>query len=88
MSCSVVCSARRQRNFGVTCAVGCVVSSSSEDEGEPCNICNALLAVLLHFRIGEVLQPLLTSEEMGLSCRFTCDALCAELHGWDEAELG
>ena len=71
--------------------VGCDGSSSSEDEAEPYNIWNALLAALVHFRIGEVLEPLLASEEMGLvalSCHFACDALCAELYDWDEAELG
>ena len=50
-----------------------------------------LLAALVHFRIGEVLQPLLSSEETGLvalSCHFACDALCAELYDWDEAEHG
>ena len=44
----------------------------------PYNIWNALLAPLVYFRIGEVLQPLLTSEEVGsvaLSCHFACDAL-------------
>ena len=73
------------------CAVGCDGSSSSECEAEPCNIWNALLAALAHFRIGEVLQPLLTSEEVGcvaLSCHFACDALCAELYDWEAAELG
>ena len=48
------------------CAVGCIGSSRSESEAEPYNIWNALLAALVHFRIGEVLQPLLTSEEVGL----------------------
>ena len=73
------------------CAVGCDGSSSSEDEAEPYNIWNALLAALVHFRIGEVSQPLLTSEEMGLvalSCHFACDSLCAELYDWDEPVLG
>ena len=55
-----------KRDFGVMCAMGCDGSSSSESEAEPYNIWNALLAALVHFRIGEVLQPLLTSEEMGL----------------------
>ena len=57
----------------------------------PYNIWNALLAALVHFRIDEVLQPLLTSEEMGLvalSFHFACDALCAELYDWDAAECG
>ena len=66
------------------CAVRCDGSSSFGDEAEPYNIWNALLAAL-------VLQPLLTSEEMGLvalSCHFACDAPCAELCDWDEAELG
>ena len=60
-------------------------------EAEPYNIWNALLAALVHFRIGEVLQPLLTSEEVGcvaLSCHFACDALCAELYDWEAAEHG
>ena len=73
------------------CAVGGDGSSSSEYEAEPYNIWNALLAALVHFRIGEVLQPLLTSEEMGLvalTCHFACDAFCAELHDWDAAECG
>ena len=59
-------------------------------KAEPYNIWNALLAALVHFRIGEVLQ-LLTSEEMGLvamSCHFACDALCAELYDWEAAEPG
>ena len=52
------------------CVVGCDGFSSSEDEPEPYYTGNALLAALVHFRIGEVLQPLLTSEEMGLvHCR-------------------
>ena len=53
------------------CAVGCDGSSSSESEAEPYNIWNALLAASVHFHIGKVLQPLLTSEEVGcvaLSC--------------------
>ena len=82
---SVVCPARPKRDFGVTCAVGCDGSSSSESEAEPYNIWNALLAALVH------LQPLLSSEEVGcvaLSCDFACDALCAELHDWDAAEHG
>ena len=37
------------------CTVGCDGSSSSE-EAEPHNIWNALLAALVHFHIGEVLQ--------------------------------
>ena len=68
------------RETAALCAVGCDGSSSSESEAEPYNIWNALLAALVHFRIGEVLQPLLTSEEMGLVamlCHFACDALCA-----------
>ena len=72
------------------CAVGCDGSSSPEDEAEPYNLWNALLAALVHFRVG-VLQPLLTSEEIclvALSCHLACDALCAELHDWDEAEPG
>ena len=80
---SIVCSARPKRDFGIMCAEGCDGSSSSESEAEPYNIWNALLAALVHFRIGEVLQPLLTSEEVGcvaLSCHFACDALCAELY--------
>ena len=71
------------------CTVGCD-GASSEDEAEPYNIWNALLAVLV-LRIGEVLQPLLTAEDVGkvaLSCHFACDALCAELYDWDEAERG
>ena len=62
--------------------------SSFEDEAEPCNIWSALLTALVHFRIGEVLQPLLTAEDMAkvvLSCHFACDALCAELYDWDGA---
>ena len=73
------------------CAVGCDGSSSSESEAEPYNIWKALLTALVHFRIGEVLQPLLTSEEVGcvaLSCHFACDALCAELYDWEAAEHG
>ena len=73
------------------CAVGRDGSSSSESEAEPYNIWNALLAALVHFRICEVLQPLLTSEEVGLvamSCHFACDALCAELYHWEAAEHG
>ena len=76
---------RPKRDFGVMCAVGCDGSSSSESEAEPYNIWNALLAALVHFRIGEVLQPLLTSEEVGcvaLSCHFACDAFCAGLYDW------
>ena len=84
--CSTVCSARPSETSAL-CAVGCDGSSSSEDEAEPFTIWNALLAALVHFRIGEVLQPLLTSEEMALTCHFACGALCAELHDWDEAEL-
>ena len=71
------------------CAVGCDGSSSSEDEAEPFNIWNALLVALVHCRIGEVLQLLLTSEEMGLvalSCHFACDALSAELYDWDDLQ--
>ena len=49
---SIVCSARPKRDFGVMCAVGCDGSSSSESEAEPYNIWNALLAALVHFRIG------------------------------------
>ena len=84
-SVSIVCPARPKRDFGVMCAVGCDGSSSSESEAEPHNIWNALLAALVHSRIGEVLQPLLTSEEVGcvaLSCHFASDALCAELYNW------
>ena len=65
---STVCSARPKRDVGVMCAVGCDGSCSSESEPEPYNIWNALLAALVHFRIGEVLQPLLASEEMGCGC--------------------
>ena len=64
--------------------MGCDCSSSSESEAEPG-------AALVHFRIGEVMQPLLTSEEMGLvamSCHFACDALCAELYDWDAVKCG
>ena len=71
------------------CAVDCDGSSRSESEAEPYKIWNALLAALVHFRTGEVLQPLLTSEEMGLvgmSCHFACDAPCAELYDWEAAE--
>ena len=81
----------RPQDFGVLCAVGCDGSSSSESEAEPYNIWNELLAALVHFRTGEVLQPLLTSEEVGcvaLSCHLACDALCAELYDWEAAELG
>ena len=88
---SIICPARPKRDFSVMCAVGCDGSSSSESEAEPYNIWNALLAALVHFRIGEVLQPLLTSEEVGcvaLSCHFACDALCAELYDWEAAEHG
>ena len=59
--------------------------------GKALQIWNALLAAVVHVRIGEVLQPLLTSEEVGcvaLSCHFACDALCAELYDWEAAELG
>ena len=73
------------------CAVGCDGSSSSEDEAEPHNIWNALLAAMVHFRVGEVLQPLLTADDVGKvapSCHFACDALCAELYDWDEVERG
>ena len=73
------------------CAVGCDGSSSSESEAEPYNIWTALLAALVQFRIGEVLQPLLTSKKVGcvaLSCHFACDALCAELYDWYAAEHG
>ena len=65
------------------CTVGCNGSSSSAEEAEPYNIWNALLAALVHYRVGEVLQPLLTAEDMGkvaLSCHLACDALCAELY--------
>ena len=47
----------------------------------------APLAAMVHCPMGTVLQPLLTAEEMGkvaLTCRFACDALCAELYDWDE----
>ena len=70
------------------CAVDCDGSSSSESEAEPYNIWNALLAALVHFRVGEVLQPLLTAEDMGkvaLSCHFACVALCGELYDWEAA---
>ena len=73
------------------CAVDCDGSSSSESEAERYKIWNALLAALVHFRIGEVLQPLLTSEEVGcvaLSCHFACDAPCEELCDWEAAEHG
>ena len=76
------CSQRPKRDFGVMCAVGCDGSSSSENEAESYKIWNALLAALVHYRVGEVLQPLLTEADMGkvaLSCHFACDALCAEL---------
>ena len=62
-------------------------SVSSSGDGEPDNIWNALLETMVHLHIGEALQPLLTDEEMGkvaLTCRFACDALCAELYNWDE----
>ena len=71
------------------CTVGCDASSGSEEEAVLYNIWNALLAALVRFRIGEALQPSLTAQEMGkvaLTCRFACDALCAELCDWDEAE--
>ena len=77
------CSARPKRDFDVMCAVGRDGSSSSESEAEPYNIWNVLLAALVHFRIGEVLQPLLTSEEMGLVA-----LSCQELYDWDAAEHG
>ena len=89
MSLSIVCSARPKRDVGVMCAVGCNRSSSSESEAEPYNIWNALLAALVHFRIGEVLQPLLTSEDVGcvaLSCHFACDARAPRL-GCSRARL-
>ena len=63
-------------SFGVMCAVGRDGSSSSENEADPFNIWNALLAAQVHYRVGEVLQPLLTEVDMGkvaLSCHFTCD---------------
>ena len=68
-----------------------MVLPALKSEAEPHNIWNALLAALVHFRIGEVMQPLLMSEEMGLvamSCHFACDASCAELYDWDAAECG
>ena len=89
--CSTVSEARLKRDFGAVCTVGCDGSSSSEEEAEPHNIWNALLAAMVHFRVGEVLQPLLTTEDVGkvaLSCHLACDALCAEHYGWDEAERG
>ena len=69
------------------CAQGvCDASSSSGDEATyRSNIWNALLATLVNFSTGVVLQALLTDEEMAkvaLSCRFACDALCAELFAW------
>ena len=67
------------------CTVGCDGSSGSEEEAEPYRIWNALLAAMVHFRMEEALQPSLTAEEMGkvaLTCRFACDALCAELYDW------
>ena len=73
------------------CAVGCDGSSSSGSEAEPYNIWNVLLEALVHFHIGKVLQPLLTSEEVAcvaLSCHFACDALCAELYDWAQQSHG
>ena len=81
--------ARPKRDFGEMCTVGCDSSSGSEEEAVPYNIWNALLPFLVHFRVGEALQLSLTAEEVGkvaLTCRFVCDALCAELYDWDEVE--
>ena len=81
----------KRDDFGTVCAVGCDGSSGSPGVAAPYNIWNALLAAMVHFRVEEVLKPLLTTEETGkvaLSCRFACDALCSELCDWDEAERG
>ena len=51
-SCSTVFSARPKRDFTVMCAVGCDGSSSTENDAEPYNIWNALLAALVHYRVG------------------------------------
>ena len=65
------------------CTGGCDAASSSDDEAP--NIWNVLLEVLLHARVGATLQPLFHDDDLGriaLSCRFACDALCAELYAW------
>ena len=70
------------------CALGCDGSSDSNAEAELHNIWNPLLAAMVHCRIGDVLQPSLSAEDMGkvvLTCHFACDALCVELCDWDGA---
>ena len=82
---------RPKPDVGDMCTLGCVGSSASDEEAVPHNIWKSLLSAMVHFRIGDALQPLLTEEEMGkaaLTCRFVCDALCAELYDWDGAECG
>ena len=75
------------------CAVGCDGSSSSENEAEaePHDIWNPLLSAMVHFRIGDMLQPSFSAEDLSkvaLTCRFACDSLCEELHDWEGAERG
>ena len=56
-----------------------VAASSSDDEAP--HICN----IFLHTRVWATLQPLLHDDDLeriALSCRFACDALCAELYTW------
>ena len=70
-----------------------VLSSAlgSNDEAAPHSVWNPLLSAIVHFRVGEALQPSLSSEEMGkvaLTCHFACDSLCEELYDWDGAERG
>ena len=70
-----------------------VLSSApgSDDEAAPHSVWNPLLSAIVHFRVGEALQPSLSSEEMGkvaLTCHFACDSLCEELYDWDGAERG
>ena len=75
----------RASEFGPSMSGAMSDATSSSDDEAP-NIWDALLEAMLHARVGAVLQPLLSDEDMGkvaLSCRFACDALCAELYALD-----